>query len=149
MSSSDNEDMIDLPPIINTIPTGLENQTTTENVESSETEQNETEPIKTEHELLGRGHRIRIPSTRFQDYVINTVTAIPTLTPSLPSSTPQLSSGSLFPLSDYLSYDRICPMHCSYLVALASNIEPRSFKEAMKHKVWRDYMKSEIDALER
>ncbi|XP_048618201.1 uncharacterized protein LOC111207841 isoform X2 [Brassica napus] len=116
-----------------------------------ETEHVDPEPVVTEvvPEPSGRGHRPRVPSTRYRDYVINTVTTIPTQTPSLPSSIPQLSSGSLFPLSAYLSYDRISSKHCSYLIALATNIEPKHFREAMKHKVWRDSMKSEIDALER
>lgn len=113
---------------------------------TTETEHTETNQS---HEQLGRGHRKKTPSSQYRDFVVNLVTAVSPLSPSLPSSFPHPSSGSCFPLSDYLSYDRISAKYCSYLIALATNIEPRSFKEAMKHKVWRDSMKSEIEALER
>lgn len=61
---------------------------------SGATDQTETSNIEPEQEqeALGRGYRERKRSTRYRDYVINTVTTIPTLTPSLLSSTPQLSS---------------------------------------------------------
>ena len=135
--------VIDEAPVSSSTPSAIDIPPETEHVDP--------EPVFTEiaPEPSGRGHRPRVPSTRYQDYVINTVTTIPTLTPSLPSSIPQLSSGSLFPLSDYLSYDRISSKHCSYLIAMATNIEPKHFREAMKHKVWRESMKSEKDALER
>ena len=121
----------------------------TELIEHTETEHTETDHTELEpsQEHLGRGHRTKTPSSRYRDFVVSSVT-IPPLSPSLPSSTPQPSSGSLFPLSDYLSYDQFSTKHCRYLIALATNIEPKSFKEAMKHKVWRDSMKSEVDALE-
>lgn len=106
------------------------------------------EPIQ---ETLGRGHRTHKPSTRYRDFVINSVTAIPSSlsTPSLPFSIPVPSSGSCYPLSDYLVYDRISTNHRSYIIALSTNIEPKYFKQAMKEKVWRDAMKAEIEALER
>lgn len=90
-----------------------------------------------------------MPSTRLRDYVVNTVTTIPTFTPSLPSSAPQPSSSSIFPLSEYISYDHFSPSHRSYLIALTTNIEPKSFREAMQYEVWRASMRSDMDALER
>ncbi|XP_056844130.1 retrovirus-related Pol polyprotein from transposon RE1 isoform X2 [Raphanus sativus] len=104
---------------------------------------------QTDIEPLGRGQRTRQPSTRFRDYVINTVTTIPVSTLSLPSSVPQPFSGTDYPLSDYLTYDRLSSSHRSFLLALTINIEPKHFRQAMEHEVWRNSMKSEMDALER
>lgn len=131
-------------------PSTIENTETESHDEETETTSTQNEdPIITEPENMGRGQRTRMPSSRLRDYVVNTVTTIPVVTPSLPSSAPQPPSGSLFPLSDYLSYDRFSSSHRSYLIALTINIEPKHFREAMKYKVWRDSMKTEIDALER
>lgn len=32
---------------------------------------------------------------------------------------------------------------------MTTNVEPKHFKEAMKHRVWRESMSSEIEVLER
>lgn len=160
------EDNIHPSPISDTspIPSVSENEEPeTENNDSSpetehnnnapETEHHEpavpiTEHHETEPEQLGRGLRTRTANTRYRDFVINSVTAIPS-TLSLLSSTPLPSSGSCYPLSDYLIYDRISTKHRSYIIALSTNVEPRHFKQAMKDKVWRDAMRAEIEALER
>ena len=52
-------------------------------------------------------------------------------------------------MSWYLSYDRFSSSHRSYLIALTINVEPKSFREAMKYDVWRKSMRTEMDALER
>lgn len=151
LSSSDTEENI-TPETEHPITTETEHTPLETENEETETELDTglaTEQTETNPEILGRGQRTKIPSTRYRDYVINSVTAIPTLTPSLPSSIPQISSGSSFPLSDYLTYNRLSSEHCSYLITLTTTMEPKSFREAMKHKVWRDSMRSEIGALER
>ena len=144
ISSSDNEDIMEQSYLEEATGSVHLVATETELTEHTETKHTELEPSQ---EHLGRDHRTKTQSSRYRDFMVSSVT-IPPLSPSLPSSTPQPSSGSLFPLSDYLSYDQFSTKHCRYLIALATNIEPKSFKEAMKHKVWRDSMKSEVDALE-
>lgn len=166
--SDKNSTVEDIPIAISMPHASHEENTESESNDILPTEDDPIENIETEHhddetedstdaaaasaiepEHMGRGQRTRMPSSRLRDYVVNTVTTIPVSTPSLPSSAPQPFSGSLFPLSDYLSYDRFSPSYCSYLIALKTNIEPRSFREAMKYDVWRASMKTVIDALER
>lgn len=99
-------------------------------------------PTTTDQEL-GRGLRTKKPSTRLTGFVKNTVSLTP-LTAYASSS----SSGTVFPISDYYTTARFSESHCSYLTALSLTVEPRSFKEAVLHDVWKKAMRFEIDALE-
>lgn len=141
VSHDDDSETEYLPPIL----------TTEHNIVETEpiapTDNDQTDHIGTEP--LGRGQRTRQPSTRLRDFVINTVTTIPVFTPFLPSSAPQPSSGTNYPLSDYLTYDRFSTLHRSFLMVLTINIEPKNFRQAMEDEVWRNSMQSEMDALER
>lgn len=141
VSHDDDSETEYLPPIL----------TTEHNIVETEpiapTDNDQTDHIGTEP--LGRGQRTRQPSTRLRDFVINTVTTIPIFTPSLPSSAPQPSLGTNYPLSDYLTYDRFSTLHRSFLMVLTINIEPKNFRQAMEDEVWRNSMQSEMDALER
>ncbi|CAA7022560.1 unnamed protein product [Microthlaspi erraticum] len=96
-------------------------------------------------ETHGRGQRTKRPSTRLHDYVVGAVTTKP-LSP-LSSPSPPPSSGSLYPLCNFVSIERFSPNHRKFLVALATNIEPRTFAEAMKHKHWEKAVDREIDYL--
>ena len=73
------------------------------------TEPQEAANIDLEEQIpadLGRGHRSKVPSTRLRDYVVNTVTIECPLSLSSSSPSPQLSSGSVYPLSEFLSCEK-------------------------------------------
>lgn len=69
---------------------------------------------------------------------------------SLSSSSPslQLSSGSVYPLSEFLSCEKFSSLHHSFLAAITAHDIPKSFKEAMLDKIWREAMGTEVHALE-
>lgn len=114
-----------------------------------------TTPIET-IEQLGRGFRTKKPPTKLADYVTDTTGTVSTSTVSINTVTitthtttaPSSTSGTAHPLSDYHIYDRFSQNHRSYLVALSIATEPRSYREAMQDKAWREAMRLEIDALE-
>lgn len=97
-------------------------------------------------DVLGRGHQAKIPSTKIADYVVYTV-SIPSA-PSLRAFASQPSSCTVYPISDYHTCEHFSTNHRSFLAALTVAIEPRSYKEAMKDKVWHDALKRKIKALE-
>ena len=97
---------------------------------------------------LGRGHRQKTQSTRLKDYVVNTVTIQQSLSLSSTSPTTQLSSGSVYPLSDYLSSHKFSPNHRSFLASISSHTVPRTFLEAMEDDIWKGAMGSEYTALD-
>lgn len=85
---------------------------------------------------LGRGHRRKKQSTRLADFGVNTLSLIPLPLTAPPSS----SSGTDHPLSGYYTCAQFSDNHRSYLVTLSLVVEPRSYKEAMKEKIWNDAM---------
>lgn len=98
-------------------------------------------------ETHGRGQQAKRPPTRLHDYVVGAVTTQPLSPLSSPSPTPQPSSGSLYPLCNFVSIEHFSPNHRKFLVALTTTIEPRTFAEAMKHKHWEKAVDREIDYL--
>lgn len=108
-----------------------------ENVNTTESSTND-QPV----EVLGVGKRQKNPPAYLQDYVVGTVSV--SHLPHLTSPAPQPSSGIDYPLSDYLSSHRFSPGYYSYLVALTTAVEPRSFKEAMTYDEWKLAMKDEV-----
>ncbi|RZC91338.1 hypothetical protein C5167_027406 [Papaver somniferum] len=54
---------------------------------------------------------------------------------------------SLYPLKNYISFDKFTPQHRSFLSSVISNDEPRSFTEAIKHPDRRDAIVKEHTAL--
>lgn len=106
-----------------------------------------TSDITTTENNLGRGKRPKTRPSYLQDYIVGTVTLSP-LSFLSASLSPQKSSGTDYPLSDYLSAHCFSPAYCSYLVALTTAIEPQSFKEAMTYDEWKETMKSEVTSLE-
>lgn len=90
-------------------------------VDTSTVEEYDTEP-------LGCGHRKKLSPTKLSDYVVKTV-YLPG--PSHSSHESDASSGTLYPLSDFLTCDRFSENHCRFLLILTAAVEPRSFKEVM------------------
>lgn len=80
--------------------------------------------------------------------MVNTVTLDSSLSLSTTSPSSQSSSGSVYPISDYLSSHKFSDQHRSFLVAISSHHIPKSFKEAILDKIWKDSMGSEVTALE-
>lgn len=99
-------------------------------------------------EPLGRGHRPKISSSRLRDYVVNIVTIDSPSSLSSTSSSPQPSSGSVYPISDFLSCEKFSMAHCSFLVSIMAHDIPKSFREAMLDKIYRDAMGTEVHTLE-
>ncbi|CAH9074985.1 unnamed protein product [Cuscuta europaea] len=105
-----------------------------------------TSPSASESEpLLGRGLRNKIPSVKLRDYTTNTVIIS---SPSPAKPTPQLSSGTPFPIAHYISCSKFSDSHRAFLAAVTAGQEPHNIREAYTHEGWRDAMNSEIQALE-
>lgn len=100
------------------------------------------------HDSLGKGKRQKFPSVKLRDYVVQTSSLSTPPLPATNTSSDQSSSGTPYPISNYVSCDRFSSTHRGYLVTLTTNIEPTSFMEAMKHFVWKKAMGSEVTALE-
>ncbi|XP_074306647.1 uncharacterized protein LOC141641902 [Silene latifolia] len=83
-------------------------------------------------------------SARAKDEVVNS-------TPdSSHSSTPDSSSsGTPYSLANYIDSHSFSAKHRVFLAAITENVEPPSFKEAIRDEKWCVAMKDEIDALER
>lgn len=96
---------------------------------------------------VGRGHRIKKPSSRLKDFITNTVRVINPVTS--PKIAPSKSSGTPFPIANYVNCDKFSVRHTNFLAAITTRTEPRSFKEAVKDPGWRKAMQEEVDALER
>lgn len=95
---------------------------------------------------MGRGCRVKYPSTRLQDYVTNTVHK---LSPSPCSSAQSHASGAPYPITHYVNCEKISLPNKHFLAAISAEKEPLYFHEAVKDARWRDAMQTEIEALER
>ncbi|KAJ4796184.1 Retroelement pol polyprotein-like [Rhynchospora pubera] len=96
-------------------------------------------------DLIGRGQRSRKPPAHLQDYICYTAFC----DPSKAHPTTIDSSGSLYPIAQYLNYNKFSVAHRIFLAAVTAGREPHHFGEAIKDANWRNAMQSEIDALER
>lgn len=63
---------------------------------------------------------------------------------SAPSSTPC----TRYPLSKFLSYSRISPVHRSFLANITGHTEPKSFSQAILDPPWRQAISIELKALQ-
>ncbi|GKU87876.1 hypothetical protein SLEP1_g2207 [Rubroshorea leprosula] len=91
-----------------------------------------------------RPQRQRHAPKRFQDNVCD-------MPPSIDSQHipfHSANSGILYPFSHHLSYDSFSRKHSTYLAAITSIDEPKSFYQAIKNEKWREAMRKEITALE-
>ena len=95
--------------------------------------------------MLGRGHRIKQPSTRLHHYVINTARRLSSSNCSL---SPKATSGAPYPITNYVNYDHFSIAHRDFLSSISQEKEPINYTEAMKDSLWREAMQSEIHALE-
>lgn len=68
--------------------------------------------------------------------------------PSLDQPTPTASSGKVYSIENFISYDRLSNNHKAFVVALDNEIEPRNYSEAMKDPRWKEAMAQELKALE-
>lgn len=51
-------------------------------------------------------------------------------------------------ISQFLSYDKLYPSYLAFLISIDKELEPQTYTEAQKHRVWCEAAESEIDALE-
>ena len=90
-------------------------------------------------EFPGRGHRTRAPAAKYKDYIgyqtvcLKDTPLVQHCASSLSSET--VSGKILCPLIEYITDVRFSPSHRVYLAAV-------------KHKVWRQAVRGEVDALE-
>ncbi|XP_074301369.1 uncharacterized protein LOC141632753 [Silene latifolia] len=99
---------------------------------------------------LGRGHRARILNKNLRDYVLDF--GSDDSDDNSPSSASNLhvsssTSGTPYPLANYLSCNKFSSPHRSYLATLMSHTEPRNFKEVVQRAGWRQAMETEMRAL--
>ncbi|BAA97099.1 retroelement pol polyprotein-like [Arabidopsis thaliana] len=109
-------------------------------------------------ELLGKGHRQKLPSVLLKDFVAHHATA-----PSLTNNTPSTASSATFtdpslsktvcgkildsiPIS--ISDEKFSGLHRVFMVAITSDTEPTSYHQASQIKEWCAAMGLEITALE-
>lgn len=96
-------------------------------------------------ENLRRGHRIKFPSTKLQDFVTS---AISKICPSNFSTNSSRPLGTPYPLAKYVNYAIFSPKHRHFLVGVSAATEPQAFVEVVKDIQWRNAMQLEIKALE-
>lgn len=70
--------------------------------------------------------RVRHPPTKLADYVAHTVR---------------------YPVTNFMSYQRLSPMHTAFLTAISNDLEPKNFHEAKSQAVWQKAMHEELTAL--
>ncbi|KAH7659716.1 hypothetical protein IHE45_16G048700 [Dioscorea alata] len=101
--------------------------------------------ILVNEESLGRGQCIKIPSTRLKGFVTHTICK---LSPSKSSSCSSQSSGTPYPIANYVNCDNFSIKYRHFLAAITAGTESQKFAEAVKDERWRQAMKHEIQALE-
>ena len=96
-------------------------------------------PVLTE-ELLGKGKRNRTPSVHLKDFVV----------PHAPKPKQQEEINLVYAenLTHNVDVHRFSETLVAYVAAVLSNLEPRSFKQAMQEEKWRNAVGSEYGALE-
>jgi Reverse transcriptase (RNA-dependent DNA polymerase) len=54
-----------------------------------------------------------------------------------------------YPIQKYVRYDKLSAKYQTFLTQISSDVEPKTFEETIKHKVWVDAMEGELKALNR
>ncbi|XP_074302565.1 uncharacterized protein LOC141634213 [Silene latifolia] len=102
---------------------------------------------------LGRGKRPHVPWSRYDEseYVTGAARVVePVEGHDRPScSNVSSSSGMPYPLAHYVKYDQFSVLHRCFLTNLDDNVEPKSFREAVRSEKWRQAVQAEVDALVR
>ena len=113
------------------------------------TETEETVPAVPE---FGRGHREKQVPAKFNDYMLYNARMLQCPDPhhtliaaSTESSTVQ---GTPYPLDNFVTDMNFSPAHQAFLAAVTKETEPRNFREAVQHEIWRNSMQKEITAFE-
>lgn len=94
---------------------------------------------------IRRSSRDREQSVRLRDYVCHTARC---LDPPSPSPTQSPSSGTPYPIVNYVTCNNFSASHARFLAALTVGHEPTRFSEAIRSSSWHDAMRKEIEALE-
>lgn len=81
--------------------------------------------------------RVRHQPMHLKDYVCASFNDIPN----------QFSSGTSYPISNFLTYSNISPSQYCFSLSLTIHTEPNTFNEASKFEYWNQAMKVELDAL--
>ncbi|XP_076949064.1 uncharacterized protein LOC143621579 [Bidens hawaiensis] len=99
--------------------------------------------IETEREEPTWEKRTRTRPARINDYVVN-------LPPSIDQASPESSqqSSMVYPIANFISYDKFSDSHKAFLTAISLNDEPKTLNQASQDENWREAMKKEIRALE-
>ncbi|KAL9447401.1 hypothetical protein AB3S75_014963 [Citrus x aurantiifolia] len=92
-----------------------------------------------------RSTRSKIPNTRLRDFVCHTARVID---PASLSPAPPLSSGTPYPIANFVTCANFSANHSRFLAAITTLTEPTRYSEAVKDPRWREAMAKEIDALE-
>ncbi|PKI38709.1 hypothetical protein CRG98_040900 [Punica granatum] len=95
--------------------------------------------------ILRRFERVSNPPKHFKDFVVHTARH---KTPPLGSFISTDSSGTSYPIENFINYSGISDHHRAFLAAIDSDREPMSYREAVKDQRWRIAMADEIRALE-
>ncbi|PKI36537.1 hypothetical protein CRG98_043090, partial [Punica granatum] len=101
--------------------------------------------ISEDASILRQSNRIRRPPLFLKDYVCHTA-MIESSSIGLTES--QNSSGTPYPLRNYLSYTGATDKYISFLATLDLDVEPRSYREAARDPRWQEAMAKELRALE-
>ena len=146
---SDSDAEPSLPVARESSSSGVERQESSAAPSVSQSVSPETMAAESVTELLGRGHRTKKTNVKLRDYVVDAISA-PSSSLSLVSQTPspEQSSGTIYPIANYVSCDRFSPTHQQFLMAFATSVLPNSFKEAMQNPNWGNAVHKEYDSLE-
>ncbi|CAH9145017.1 unnamed protein product [Cuscuta epithymum] len=100
-------------------------------------------PGITPHFEPQRQTRIRKFPKHLENYEID-------LPPSLNHSLPTANSAdsTVYPLSNFINYEKFSLTHKAFLAAITSRDEPKYFSQAVQDPIWREAMQKEITALE-
>lgn len=97
-------------------------------------------------EEMGKGKRVKFPNSRYRGFVTHMV--VKKKNPSKQSLSPSATSGTPYPISHFVSYERFSNNYKKYIAAVSAGKTPKTFREAVKHEGWRKAMAEEIRELE-